>query len=98
MTQTMSGELDGLRAVTEGAVIDPSHAQYDEARKVWNGGIDRRPAAIVQCTSPFTVQSLIEGPHTFDVQATNSLRAVDLSPATYSWNQGLPPETTITAT
>lgn len=34
-----------------GAVLDPSHPAYEEARKVWNGTIDRRPALIAQCQS-----------------------------------------------
>jgi FAD/FMN-containing dehydrogenase len=32
-----------------GEVITPEHAEYDAARAVWNGMIDKRPAAIARC-------------------------------------------------
>src|SRR5262245_11080598 len=39
-------EIDGFR----GAVITPDHPDYDVARAVWNGAVDRRPRAIARCT------------------------------------------------
>ncbi|MFE9926541.1 hypothetical protein ACFYQA_34790 [Streptomyces sp. NPDC005774] len=39
---------DGLRSSLRGEVIDRGHPGYDEARAVWNGLIDRRPALIAR--------------------------------------------------
>jgi FAD/FMN-containing dehydrogenase len=42
--------FEALRARMRGAVIDPTHPEYDAARRVHNGMIDKRPAAIARCT------------------------------------------------
>jgi hypothetical protein len=39
----------GLRARFRGALLRPDEEGYDEARRVWNGAIDRRPALIARC-------------------------------------------------
>ena len=41
--------LQGLRARFRGALLRPGEEGYDEARRIWNGGIDRRPALIARC-------------------------------------------------
>jgi FAD/FMN-containing dehydrogenase len=41
--------FDELAAGVRGALTLPSDPGYDEARAVYNGAVDRRPAAIVRC-------------------------------------------------
>lgn len=43
-----------------GSVILPTHDEYDDARAVWNGMIDRHPAMIVRCGTPADVAATIE--------------------------------------
>ena len=43
--------IEGLRTAVRGSVITPADAGYDDARRVWNAIIDRRPAAMVRCRS-----------------------------------------------
>ena len=42
-------DIEGLRNGFRGAVLCPGDGGYDEARKVWNGMIDKRPAIIARC-------------------------------------------------
>jgi FAD/FMN-containing dehydrogenase len=51
MTQTVSGDIEDLRTALAGSVSAPGDIDYDEARKVWNGDIDRRPALIARCAN-----------------------------------------------
>ncbi|ELZ81200.1 FAD/FMN-dependent dehydrogenase [Haloferax gibbonsii ATCC 33959] len=42
-------QRDSFEASLRGPVLRPEDAEYDEARAVWNGMIDRRPSLIVRC-------------------------------------------------
>ena len=42
--------LHRRRTWVRGAVLRPGDQGYDDARAIWNGLIDRRPALIVQCS------------------------------------------------
>ena len=43
---------DGPTPLVEGDVLTEEHADYESARLLWNGMIDKRPAAIVRCLGP----------------------------------------------
>ena len=51
MTSTTLGaeKVQTFAENLRGALLEPGDPGYDEARKVWNGMIDRRPALIARC-------------------------------------------------
>ncbi len=51
--------VDALRNQVNGEVIAPGDAAYEEARRVYNGSIDKHPAAVVRCTNPADVAAVI---------------------------------------
>jgi FAD/FMN-containing dehydrogenase len=44
-----ASQVEQLRANVRGAIVQPGDAEYESARKVYNGMIDKRPALIVRC-------------------------------------------------
>jgi FAD/FMN-containing dehydrogenase len=57
----MSAEtMDRLSERVSGEVITPEDAGYEEARKVFNAMIDRRPSVVVRCTSTDDVIAAVD--------------------------------------
>ena len=52
-------EAERLRDSVQGLVIGPDENGYDEARSIWNGAIDRRPAGIARCAGVADVAAAV---------------------------------------
>ncbi len=53
-------DIQTLMRSFKGVVLQPSDADYDSARKIWNARFDKRPALIVRCTSVDDVKTAIK--------------------------------------
>src|SRR5712691_11178978 len=51
--------IEKLKTTLRGELIQRSDERYDEARKLWNGMFDRRPALIVRCAGTADVVSAV---------------------------------------
>lgn len=60
-------DIDELRGSLRGQLLTASEEGYEQARRIWNGAFDRRPALIVRCAGASDV-----------VQAVNFGRSQDL--------------------
>src|SRR5215213_9654831 len=54
------GTLAELEQGLRGQLVRPGDADYDEARSIWNGAHDRRPALIVRCAGVADVMRAVE--------------------------------------
>jgi FAD/FMN-containing dehydrogenase len=54
------GAIEELRLGVRGTVVSPADAGYDEARAIWNGFHDRRPALVIQCAGVADIQRGLE--------------------------------------
>jgi hypothetical protein len=51
--------VEELRRGFKGALLRPEDEGYDQARRIWNGSIDKRPALITRCTGVADVQAAV---------------------------------------
>ena len=58
-TTVNNADIESLRCAVRGEVIVAGQAGYEEARRVWNGNVDRRPAVIVRCLGAADVQQAV---------------------------------------
>lgn len=70
MTTTQVAPLDELTAALRGELITPDDPRYDEVRAVYNGMIDKRPAAIARCRDVADVLACVRFARQHDVTLT----------------------------
>jgi FAD/FMN-containing dehydrogenase len=63
-TESAVAHIDGFR----GQLISASHADYDIARAVWNGAIDRRPRLIARCIGTADVVAAVRYARDHDLE------------------------------
>lgn len=54
-----ASDIARLRQTIGGDLVLPDDPDYDQARRVWNGMVDKRPAAIVYCAGSDDVVTAI---------------------------------------
>jgi FAD/FMN-containing dehydrogenase len=57
--RAIAAGVRALQAGVDGAVVTEHDAGYEDARRVWNAMIDRRPAAIARCATVADVQRCV---------------------------------------
>ena len=52
-------DIKALQAQFHGEILTPGSPEYETSRRIWNGMIDRRPAAIARCSGPADVRTAV---------------------------------------
>jgi FAD/FMN-containing dehydrogenase len=85
-TNLTDADLDNLRRNLRGEIVVAGDARYEEARRVWNGNVDRRPALMVQCLGAADVQQAVDFARSFGLLV--SVRGGGHSAPGYGTNDG----------
>jgi FAD/FMN-containing dehydrogenase len=81
-TMETIGTLDTLAERLRGELLRPDDSRYDEARRLWNGMFDRRPAAIARVQGAVDVVAVVE--HARETRTELAVRGGGHSSAGYS--------------
>jgi FAD/FMN-containing dehydrogenase len=57
--QVRQSDIDAFAVQIRGGILSAADDAYDEARRVWNGTVDRRPALIARCLTDSDVQAAV---------------------------------------
>src|SRR3990170_630133 len=64
------GAVETLREQFRGALLRPAEEGYDEARRIWNGAIDRHPALIARCAGTDDVVTAVRFAREHDLEVS----------------------------
>src|SRR5688500_9499494 len=67
MIELDAATVEAFAADLAGDLLGPGDAGYDQARRVWNGMIDRHPALIARCASTDDVARTVDFARTHDI-------------------------------
>jgi FAD/FMN-containing dehydrogenase len=85
-TNVNDADIASLRSNVRGELVVAGDARYDEARRVWNGNVDRRPGLIVRCTGAADVQQAVNFARSLGLLV--SIRGGGHSAPGYGTNEG----------
>src|SRR5687767_15921698 len=68
MASSISNAVSELAATFGGQLLQPQDAGYDEARKVHNGLVDKRPALIARCRGVADIVESVHLAHTLNLE------------------------------
>jgi len=63
-------DVDRLAAELRGELLTPDAAGYDDARRIWNAMVDRRPAMVARCRGPADVVAAVRFARAHDLLVT----------------------------
>jgi FAD/FMN-containing dehydrogenase len=61
-------DTDALERRFRGTLVRPGDGEYDQARKIWNGAIDKRPGMIARCADPADVAEAVRWARSRDLE------------------------------